>query len=76
MREKTYAETERLKTTKRVRITLKHSLAADEEIHGVLPDTLDELEKALARSDANVEARIDEGLRWWDSRASGLSWGS
>ena len=35
----------------RARIHLKHSLAADQEINSVLPDTLDEFEAALARGD-------------------------
>lgn len=33
----------------RTRIRLKHSLAAGEEIHTVLPDSLAEFEEALAR---------------------------
>lgn len=32
----------------RTRIRLKHSLAADEEINAVLPDTLSEFDNALA----------------------------
>jgi len=35
----------------RVRIRLKHSLAAGEEIHAMLPDTLERFEVALARGD-------------------------
>ena len=44
---------ERAKITKAARtlIRLKHSLAADEEINDVLPDTLDEFDDALARGE-------------------------
>jgi len=35
----------------RARIRPKHSLAADQEINSVLPDTLDQFEAALARGD-------------------------
>jgi hypothetical protein len=61
--------TGRLKLPKKVRIVLKHSLPAGTEIHAALPDTLDELEEALARDNPEAKARIDEGLEWWDSRA-------
>jgi len=41
---------ERQKVTKATRtlIRLKHSLAADEEINNILPDTLDEFDDAIA----------------------------
>lgn len=44
---------ERHKVAKAARtlIRLKHSLAADEEINAVLPDTLAEFDEALARGD-------------------------
>lgn len=53
MRKKTQAEMERHKITKMVRtlVRLKHSLAADEELNAVLPDTLEEFEEALARGE-------------------------
>lgn len=53
MQKKTPAELEKAKITKATRtlIRLKHSLAADEEINAVLPDTLDEFDKALARGE-------------------------
>lgn len=53
MRKKTDEEMERAKVVKTTRtvIRLKHSLAADEEINAVLPDTLDEFEAALARGE-------------------------
>lgn len=53
MRKKTAAEMERAKIAKATRtlVRLKHSLAADEEINAVLPDTLAEFEEALARGE-------------------------
>lgn len=53
MKKKTPAEMERAKIAKATRslIRLKHSLAADEEINAVLPDTLEEFEAALARGE-------------------------
>lgn len=53
MKKKSRAELERAKITKAARtlIRLKHSLAADEEINDVLPDTLDEFDNALARGE-------------------------
>lgn len=53
MKKKTPAELERAKIAKATRtlIRLKHSLAADEEINAVLPDTLDEFDDALARGE-------------------------
>lgn len=65
MRKKTPAEMRRAATAKTTRtlIRLKHSLAADEEINAVLPDTLDELEDALQRGEVKTaQARIDEAL--------------
>lgn len=49
MRKKTEIEMERERTAKITRslIRLKHSLAADEEINAVLPDTLIEFDKSL-----------------------------
>ena len=53
MRKKSPAEMEKARIAKAVRtiVRLKHSLAADEEINAVLPDTLDEFEGALARGE-------------------------
>lgn len=53
MRKKTTAEMEKSKLTKAARslIRLKHSLAADEEINAVLPDTLEEFDAALSRGE-------------------------
>ena len=60
MRKRTPAEMERHKVTKAARslIRLKHSLAADEEINAVLPDTLEEFDDALARGDFALTARV------------------
>lgn len=53
MHKKSPAELQRAKVTKATRalIRLKHSLAADDEINATLPDTLAELEAALARGE-------------------------
>jgi hypothetical protein len=53
LKKKTPAEIEKaaLAKTARTVIRLKHSLAADEEINAVLPDTLIEYEEALARGE-------------------------
>lgn len=53
MKKKTAAELERAKIAKATRtlIRLKHSLAADEEINAILPDTLEEFNEALARGE-------------------------
>ena len=53
MRKKSPTEMEKLKVAKAARtiIRLKHSLAADEEINAVLPDTLAEFEDALSRGE-------------------------
>jgi len=53
LRKKSPAEMEKARIAKAVRtiVRLKHSLAADEEINAVLPDTLDEFEGALARGE-------------------------
>ena len=50
MRKKSPAEMEKAKIAKATRtlVRLKHSLAADEEINSVLPDTLAEFDAALA----------------------------
>lgn len=65
MRKKTAEEMERAKVMKTTRtvIRLKHSLAADEEINAVLPDTLDEFEEAIARGELKeVAAHLDDVL--------------
>ena len=53
MRKKTPSEMERDRVTKTARaiIRLKHSLAADEEINSILPDTLEEFDDALANGE-------------------------
>jgi hypothetical protein len=53
MKRKTPAEIQRHKVAKATRtlIRLKHSLAADEELNSVLPDTLEEFDAALARGE-------------------------
>jgi arginine/lysine/ornithine decarboxylase len=63
LRKKTPAEIEKAKVAKAARtlIRLKHSLAADEEINAVLPDTLDEFEAALAKGELKkLTARLDD----------------
>ena len=55
-----------MRTTTRTIIRLKHSLAADEEINAVLPDTLAEFDEALARGElkelrATLNDVLDEG---------------
>lgn len=44
-------EKSRIVKATRMIVRLKHSLAADEEINAILPDTLDEFEAALARGE-------------------------
>ena len=53
MRKKSEIEMERSKITKAARtlIRLKHSLAADEELNSVLPDTLAEFDEAVAKGE-------------------------
>lgn len=53
MRKKSPAEMERQKIIKAARtlIRLKHSIAADEELNNVLPDTLAEFDEALSRGE-------------------------
>lgn len=53
MKKKSPEEMERAKVAKATRglIRLKHSLAADEEINAVLPDTLEEFDAALQRGE-------------------------
>lgn len=53
MKKYTPEEMERRRITKAARtlIRLKHSLAADEELNDVLPDTLAEFDAALARGE-------------------------
>jgi len=65
VKKKTPAELEKAKIAKATRslIRLKHSLAADEEINAVLPDTLDEFDEALARGQVKeLKASIDDVL--------------
>ncbi len=65
MKKKSPQEMERAKVVKatRVLIRLKHSLAADEEINDVLPDTLKEFDKALSgRELRTLRATVDDVL--------------
>jgi hypothetical protein len=50
LRKKTKAEMQRARVAKVTRtiVRLKHSLAADEELNSVLPDTLAEFDEAVA----------------------------
>ena len=66
MKKKTREEMKRANVAKTTRtlIRLKHSLAADEEINAVLPDTLDEFDAALASGELKDAAkRIDDVLK-------------
>lgn len=65
MRKKTPVEMEKANIAKTTRtlVRLKHSLAADEEINTVLPDTISEFDKAVARGEVKSAAkRIAEAL--------------
>lgn len=65
MKRKTPAELERYKVGKATRalVRLKHSLAADEELNEVLPNTLEEFDEALARGELKaLEADITDVL--------------
>lgn len=65
MKKKTPEELERAKVAKvtRTLVRLKHSLAADEEINTVLPNTLDEFDEALAGGRLkSIGAAIDDVL--------------
>jgi hypothetical protein len=57
------SEDERRRAPRRVLIRLKHSLAADEEINAVLPDTLEEFDDALARGELReLKASLNDVL--------------
>lgn len=63
LKRKTEAELRRSQITKTARtlIRLKHSLAADEEINAVLPDTLEQFDEALARGELKqISQRLDD----------------
>ncbi len=65
MRKRTPEEMERSKVMKTTRtvIRLKHSLAADEEINAVLPDTLTEFEDKIARGELKeVATKLEDVL--------------
>lgn len=65
MKRKTPAELERAKVAKATRalVRLKHSLAADEELNSVLPNTLEEFDEALARGELKaLEADLNDVL--------------
>jgi hypothetical protein len=62
LKKKTPEELERAKVAKvtRTLVRLKHSLAADEEINSLLPNTLDEFDVALANGELkHVGGAID-----------------
>lgn len=67
MKRKTREEMQRAAVVKTARtlIRLKHSLAADEEINTVLPDTLGEFDNALVRGEVKAlpQAAIDAIIR-------------
>lgn len=66
MKKKTQAELKKAQLTKAARtiIRLKHSLAADEEINAVLPDTLEEFDDALARGELKeLVAELNDVIR-------------
>lgn len=65
MPKKTETEMERLRVRKiaTTLIRLKHSLAADEEINRVLPDTLDEFDAALAAGELKaLTANLNDAI--------------
>lgn len=65
MKKQTPAELKRAQVTKATRalIRLRHSLAADVEINAVLPDTLEEFDRALARGELKgLVASLDDVL--------------
>jgi hypothetical protein len=67
LRRKTEIEMRRaaLAKTARSLVRLKHSLAADEELNEILPETLAEFDGAVARGELvrHVETRIDALIR-------------
>jgi len=66
LKKKTQAELKKAQLTKAARtiIRLKHSLAADEEINAVLPDTLEEFDDALARGELKeLVAELNDVIR-------------
>lgn len=65
MKRKTRQEVERAKVAKvtRTLVRLKHSLAADEELNSVLPDTLEKFDEALAAGELkHIGAALDDVL--------------
>jgi hypothetical protein len=66
LKKKTPAELKKFQLTKAARtiIRLKHSLAADEEINAVLPDTLEEFDDAMARGELKeLVAELNDVIR-------------
>jgi arginine/lysine/ornithine decarboxylase len=66
MNKKTPAEMQRHKVTKATRtlVRLKHSLAADEELNSVLPDTLEQFDTALANGELKeLVAGLDDVIK-------------
>jgi hypothetical protein len=50
--------------TTRTLVRLKHSLAADEELNSILPDTLEKFDEALAAGELKqVTAALDDIIR-------------
>lgn len=65
MKRKTDEELRRAAVAKTTRtlVRLKHSLAADEELNAILPDTLEEFDAALAAGDVkDARQAIDDVL--------------
>lgn len=66
MKRKTATELERHKVIKTTRalVRLKHSLAADEELNSILPDTIEQFDEAHARGElVSADEAIDTILR-------------
>lgn len=64
MNKKSPAEMEEFKITKTIRtvVRLKHSLAADEEINDVLPDTINSFREGLQRGELLQLEGVIEGI--------------
>lgn len=65
MKRKTKQEMERAAVAKATRtlVRLKHSLAADEELNSILPDTLEKFDEALAAGELkSIGTALDDVL--------------
>lgn len=70
MRKKSPAEMERARLIKasRTLIRLKHSLAADQELNDLLPDTLAEYDAAVGRGELlSLQASLNDALGGTDA---------